>query len=132
MNIQKTSLIILIAVVMVLSTVAFAAPASSNTEWQVVKRAVQEDVRPAAVRGEARWFKILITDRNGKGEVVRITLPLSLIEGIAVMASDKNVRCNGRDLDLNFVEILEELKKAGPLALVEIGDDDGMIRIWIE
>jgi len=131
MKMKITSLIAVIAVAAVFAGGAFAAP-SSNNEWQVVKRAAQNDAPRAAVRGEAKWFKILITDRHDKGEEVRITLPLGLIKGIACLASDKHVRCNGRDLDFDFAEILDQLEKAGPLALVEIGDDDGMIKVWIE
>ena len=131
MKIRKSVFIALLAIVTVFGGVTFAAP-SSNDNWQVIKRAVQEDPHPDAVRGEAKWFKILITDRKEKGGEVRITLPLSLIEGIAQLASDKHFRCNGRELDLNFADILDELKKAGPLALIEIGDDDGTIKVWIE
>jgi hypothetical protein len=131
MKIRKSGFIALIAVMTVLGGAAFAAP-SSNDNWQVIKRAVQEDPHPAAVRGEAKWFKILITDRKEKGGEVRITLPLSLIEGLAELVSDEPIRCNGRELNLNFADILEELKKAGPLALIEIGDDDGTIKVWIE
>ena len=131
MKTKMTGFIAMIAVAAVFAGAVFAAP-SSNNEWQVVKRAAQNDTPRATVRGEAKWFKILITDRREKGEEVRITLPLSLIKGIAGLASDKHVRCHGRDLDLDFAEILDQLEKAGPLALVEIGDDEGMIKVWIE
>lgn len=131
MKTKTTGFIAVIVVVAVFAGAAFAAP-SSNNEWQVVKKTSQNDAPRAVVRGEAKWFKVLIMDRHEKGEEVRITLPLSLIKGIACLASDKHVRCHGRDLDLDFVEILDQLEKAGPLALIEIGDDEGMIKVWIE
>jgi len=132
MNTRKTTLPVLIALLL-LGGAAIAAP--SNTEWQVIKTAIGEDARPEAVRGESRWLKILITDKRSKEENVRITLPLGLVEGlIRLAATDDHHRfkCNGRELDVDILEILNQLKKAGPLALVEVNDGDEMIKIWIE
>ncbi|MCX6565906.1 MAG: hypothetical protein NTW38_05705 [Candidatus Aminicenantes bacterium] len=135
MKTKKKGFIATMAMMAVLGTSVFAAPAASNDNWQVIKNAVREDARPEAVRGEPKWFKVLITDRNSKEENVRITLPLSLIEGLVRLAAADNhhgFRCNGRDLDIDVLEILDQLKKAGPLALVEVNDGDEAIKIWIE
>lgn len=138
MKTLKKTLIAVTVLAAVLGTGAFAAPAApmSNDSWQVIKTAVREDARPEAVRGEPQWFKVLITDKHSKEDNVRITLPLSLVEGlIRLAASDdhhRGFKCNGREFDFDVLEILNQLKKAGPLALVEVNDGDEMIKIWIE
>ena len=132
MSVAKKILVTLLAVMTVLGSAAFSTPSSENDSWRVVKKAVQEDARPARVRGEAKWFKILIMDRHEKGGELKITLPLSLVEGIVQLASHERFKCNGREYDIEFSEILNQLKKAGPMALIEISDDDGLIKVWIE
>jgi len=140
MKISKTNLMAVTAFVAILGLAAFAAPATSasNDDWQVIKNAVKEEARPEAVRGEPKWFKILIMDRHSREETLKITLPLSFVEGLLKLAEDKHVRCDDIDedldfdLDLDFEEILDQLKKAGPMALIEITGDDGLIKIWIE
>jgi len=137
MNIAKKTLIGVIAAVIVLGTTAPSAAASDNDNWRIVKRAVQEDeTRPAEVRRktdrrEPRWFKVLILDRKDGGDL-KITLPLSLVEGIIQLASHERFKCNGREYDFELSEMLNQLKKAGPMALIEISDDDGLIKVWIE
>jgi hypothetical protein len=141
MKIVKKTLMGILATFLVLGMFATSAPASDNDSWRIVKRAVQEDQpRPAEARAEIReetrrteprWFKIVIKDHNGRSDL-KITLPLSLIEGLAELASGEHLKCNGRDLDLDFPEILRALKKAGPMALIEITGDDGLIKVWIE
>ncbi|MBN1938637.1 MAG: hypothetical protein JW843_03560 [Candidatus Aminicenantes bacterium] len=135
MNIVKKISTAGIALVLTIGSAVLAAPASDNDNWRVVKNAVKRDARRASTRGEAKWFKILIADRGGDGGELKITLPLSLVEGLARLAAleeDKHFRCGDRDLDIDILEVLEQLKEAGPMALIEIKDDDGLIRIWIE
>ncbi|MHB8054662.1 MAG: hypothetical protein ACYDH3_05400 [Candidatus Aminicenantales bacterium] len=138
MKTLKKNLMAVTAIAAILGLAAFAAPAvaSPDDNWQVVKNAVREEARPAAVRGEAKWFKVVITNGHSKEDNLKITLPLSLVEGLAQLAaaSEKHhgFHCNGRELDIDVLEILDQLKKAGPLALVEINDGDESIKIWIE
>jgi hypothetical protein len=136
MSIAKKSLIAGIVVVMIAATSSWAVPASDNDNWRVVKNAVKEGARPAPAHWEARWFKILLRERGRHGGELKITLPLSLVEGLARLAAlddgEKHFRCGDRDLDIDILEVLEQLKEAGPLALIEIQGEDGLIKIWIE
>lgn len=143
MKARAKSLIAVSAIAAVFGSMAFAAPAAaSDKDWRVIKNAVREDSRPRGRRGEAEWFKIIITDRHSREENLKLTLPLSLVEGIVKMASvhsrDRHVRCRDFDpdididIDIDFEEILVQLKKAGPMSLFEIRDDDALIKIWIE
>ena len=138
MKTLKKSIMAATVIAAVLGTAAFAAPVvnASNDSWQVIKNAVREDARPEAVRGEAKWFKIIITDKHSKEENLRLTLPLSLVEGLLQLAANEDhhhhFRCGDHDMDIDILAILDQLKKAGPLALVEVNDDDQQIKIWIE
>lgn len=136
MNKMKNRLAALAAAAAVGISFAPALAASENDSWQMVKRAVQEESRPASARKEARWFKIIIADRGSRGGDLKVTLPLSLVEGLARLAAvsdePRRFRCGDRELDIDVLEVLEQLKEAGPLALIEIKDDDVLIKIWIE
>lgn len=145
MNPRVKRLIAASAVAAVLGSAVPAAPAaaSDNENWRIIKNAVREDGRRGDARREARWFKIVITDRSDKDNVVRVTLPLSLVEGIARLASTRRCRDFDADLDLDlddldidvdidFAEILYRLKKSGRRSLFELRDGGDSIRIWIE
>jgi len=135
---RATIFIAVLAITALLGPAAFAAPAADHDNWQVIKNAVREDARPARHRGEAKWFKIVITDRHSREENLKITLPLSLVEGLVKMADSRHFRCNDFDadgdidVDIDFEEVLDLLKKSGPMSLVEIDGDDGTIKVWIE
>jgi len=120
------------AVVVALSLVASAGPDDKSREnWKVIKREVRDNPRLETGR-EAKWLKVLITSGRSERETVRLSLPLSLIEAIADLASDRHIRCEDKDLDLDFREILTVLKKSGPMSLIEISDHGEKIKVWIE
>jgi len=127
----KSTRIALIAAAAVFAGAAMASPVRDDS-WRVVKRAVQkEKSRPSGHHREARSFKILILDEHDNEEL-KITIPLSLVEGIIELVADEHFKCNGREYDIDLSDILDALKKGGPTALVEISGDDGLIKIWIE
>jgi len=127
----KKFLPVLLAAALLALTVA-AAPANENREnWQVIKRAVRDDA-PRAIGREARFLKILITSGRSHREKLRLTLPLSLVEAVVRMASDKHGHFDCEDLDLDFREVLAELRKGGPQALLEIKEHGETIKIWLE
>jgi hypothetical protein len=113
---------------------ALAAPvlkAEHRFDFQSMKKAVKEN--PAYVKGqEVKWLKVLITDKRAKRDTVKITLPLVLVEAFVRCADDKHVRMHDADCDIDFQALLAELKKAGPTALIEISDDDAVLKVWLE
>jgi len=115
-----------------LLVVAFAAPAAGSDNRQdlkVIKKAVKENpsFRPGR---EVTRFNLEIRDRRGHKDKVRITVPLALFDLISLCADDERIRFE--DSDIDFKELLRELKKAGPGMLLEIQDGHGSFKIWLD
>lgn len=118
--------------VMVLSFVSMNFLSAEDTSTiQAIKKAVKENPRYNA-GSEVKWFKVLITDTRTKKDKVKITLPISLIELIAKHCNEKNLKVNRDEYDIDLKELLAELKKLGPMALVEIYEDDELVKVWLE
>jgi len=100
-------------------------------DYQVIKKAVQDNPK-AEVKGEVKWFKVLVIDNKTQKEKVKITMPIALVEIFMRCAEDKEVKLKSMDTKLNMEELLAELKKAGPLSIVEINEEDETVKVWLE
>jgi len=127
---KKTACLIILAALTAL-WIAPAAAAEKKDSLQTIRKAVREGVEQAPSR-EPRFFKLLITDHRSKKETVRVTLPLSLVEAFVRAADNKHLRFREHGCDVDLGEILAELKKAGPLALIEVQDEHALLKVWIE
>jgi hypothetical protein len=47
-------------------------------------------------------------------------------------ADNKNLRIDRDDYDIDLKELFAELKKVGPMALIEVYEDDEIVKIWLE
>lgn len=103
---------------------------NNRHDLQAIKKAVKKSgTRMEA--GEAKWFKVLITDvQNGKDKV-RITLPLSLLE-LFIRHGSPHCRIDREHYEIDFKEMFAELKELGPMVMIEILEDDELIKIWLE
>ena len=115
-----------------LLVVVFAAPAAGAEKGQdlkVIKKAVRENpsYRPGR---EVTRFNLEIRDTRAHREKVRITLPLALFDLVLKCADNERLRLDDCDVDIR--ELFEEMKKAGPTALLEIEDRHGSIKIWLD
>lgn len=111
--------------------VALFMAADSRTDYQAIKKAVKENL--AYDQGkEVKWFKILVTDNRTNKEKVRITIPLSLVEVFARSAENKNLKIRDHHCELDLAELIAELKKIGPMALIEIYEEDETVKVWLE
>jgi hypothetical protein len=114
--------------------VAFTAPvakAEKRDDLQAIKKAVREN--PAYEAGkEVMWFKVLVTDTKTGKDKVRITLPIALVEAFLRCADDKHVRMHRHDCDVDVAALFAELKKAGPMALIEVWEKDESVKVWLE
>lgn len=123
-----------IAVLAVLAVALVAAPfarAGRTDDFQAIQKAVKQN--PAYEPGkEAQWFKVLITDTKTGKDKVRITLPLSLIELLVSCSDDKPMKLNEGKCDIDLKTLFAELKKVGPMALIEIMDEGALIKVWLE
>jgi hypothetical protein len=127
---KKTALVALFVLGTALAAAAGSA-ADRTGDFQAIQKAVKQN--PAYEEGkEVKWFKVLVTDAKTNKDKVRITMPIGLLEVLANCAGDKalHVRNEGADIDLKV--LLAELKKMGPMALIEIYEEDEIIKVWLE
>jgi len=127
---KKITVTVLTVLVLSLVSVNFLS-AEDTSSIQAIRKAVKENPMYNA-GSEAKWFKVLITDTRTKKDKVKITLPISLVELFIKCSHEKNLRVNRHDYDLDLKELFTELKKIGPMALVEICEDDELVKVWLE
>lgn len=101
-----------------------------DPDLQAIKKAVKENpkVKPGQ---EVKWFKVLITDTKTKEPKVKVTLPISLIE-LILDAEHDHFNIDRDEYDVDVREIFRELKKAGPMAIIEVYEEDETIKVWFE
>jgi len=107
------------------------ALADGHDDIQAIKKAVKENPNYEPGK-EVKWFKVLVTDNKAGKDKVRITLPISLVEAFVKCADDKHLQIDKGECDIDFGELLTELKKVGPMAIVEIFEDDETVKVWLE
>jgi hypothetical protein len=100
-------------------------------DYQVIKKAVQDNPKAEPAK-EVKWFKVLVVDNKTGKEKVKITMPIALVEIFARCADNKQVQMKNIGCTLNIEELLAELKKVGPLAIVEINEEDETVKVWLE
>jgi hypothetical protein len=125
---KRTALII-----MALLALGLAAPAvaAHDNDFQSIQKAVKKN--PAYREGkEVRWFKVEIMDGHSRANKLKITLPIALIELVLSCSDTRHVRLDDGDCEVDLKALWKELKKAGPMALIEIRDDDALIKVWLE
>ncbi len=110
---------------------AFAA---GQNDFQTIQKAVRQN--PAYEEGrEVRWFKVVISDGTSNEAQLKITLPIALIELILSQDSVRHVKLDDDKYgkcEVDLKALWNELKKAGPMALVEISDHGAVIKVWLE
>jgi len=118
----------------VLTLVFLATPllrAQNHSDFQAIQKAVKQN--PAYEEGkDVKWFKVLVTDAKTGKDKVRITLPLALIETFLKCADNKHLKIHDADCDIDFQALFTELKKVGPMALIEITEENEIVKVWLE
>jgi len=128
----RTALIILAAFSLGL-TAGPAWTASKDKDFKIIQRAVNQGPAPAVeTRGEVKWLKVLISDDNSREARVKLTLPVALIEVLISCTDSRHFKVDEGDCEIDLKAVWAALKKAGPLALVEIEDDGAIIKVWLE
>ncbi len=129
---KRTTLAII--VILAVAGLALPAGAAKRNDFRVIQNAVRNS--PAAESGrdrELRWFKVTIQDARSGGAGVKITLPIVLIEAVLDSTDCRRFKLDDDHGEIDLKAIWSALKKAGPLALVEIkGDDGAVIKVWLE
>ena len=124
----KRNLILVFFVLAAFMAAAFPVLGDSSAEkdYRVIKNAVKEKKDS----GEISWFRIEVTDKKADKVKVKIKLPMSVID--LLIESDDDLKIDSEKCKLNLKKILAELKKAGPTTLIEVEEDDVLVKIWIE
>ena len=128
---MKRITVLVLALIMVGFFSAGLVLADSDDDLQAVKKAVKENPQYDPGK-EAKWFKVLVTDAQTKKDKVKITLPISLVELFMKCTDNKNLRIDRDEYDIDLKELFTELKKVGPMALIEVYEDDEIVKIWLE
>lgn len=127
---KKAAIIVLVVFTLTLFLMSFLL-AERKDDIQAVKKAVKNNPEYKAGT-EVKWFKVLVTDTRTKKDKVRITLPISLVDIFIKFSPDKNLRVNCDDYDIDLKELFAEIKKLGPMVLIEVYEDDKVVKIWLE
>jgi hypothetical protein len=128
---MKRTTFLVLAVIGVAFLGATFVLGESKDDIQAIRKAVKENPNYEPGK-EVKWFKVLVTDTRTNKDKVRITLPLSLVEVFVKCADDKHLRIHDHDCDIDFEELLAELKKVGPMAFIEVYEDDEIVKVWLE
>jgi hypothetical protein len=107
------------------------AIADDRVDFQAIKKAVKDNPNYEPGK-DVKWFKVLVTDTKTNKDKVKITLPLVLVEVFLKCADDKHLRINDGDCNIDFEALLAELKKIGPMALIEVYEDGETVKVWLE
>jgi len=127
--------IVLVSVCLVVFLFGFVVSAGLFAEtaddYKVIKNAVKSPESSRAGQTGVKWFKILVVGKDGDHEKVKITLPVSLMEIMINACPDKKFKIDhGCQIDIR--KVWNDLKAAGPLALVEVEDHGETVKIWFE
>jgi len=127
---KKVAGLVLIAFALSLLTPNLILADTKEDDFQAIKKAVKEN--PSYETGkEVKWFKVLVTDNVTKKDKIKITLPISLLE-ILLKSGHKHPGLHLDECDIDFGELFKELKKLGPMVLIEVIEDDETVKIWFE
>ena len=105
--------------------------ASGGEDFKSFKKAVKENTAFEPGK-DAKWLKILITDTRTDEVQVKITLPIALVEIALKCVDDAEIELDDVDCDLDLKALWKELKKAGPMTMIEIRDGDELVKVWLE
>jgi hypothetical protein len=118
---------LLLVIFLMVTFMAATLPVLGSAEdYKVIKRAVKNK----KTTDEVTWFRLEVTDKADKKTKVKIRIPLSLVELFADCekeAIDLKDKCK-----ISLKTILRELKKHGPMTLIEAECDKELVKIWFE
>jgi hypothetical protein len=118
---------LMLVIFLMVTFMAATLPALGSAEdYKVIKRAVKNK----KTSDEVTWFRIEVTDKKAKKTKVKIRIPFSLVEMFADCekeAIDLKDKCK-----ISLKTILKELKKNGPMTLIEVECDKELVKIWFE
>jgi hypothetical protein len=119
---------------------------AAEDDLAVVRRAVaRQEAKPAdpVVRAEPpaarkasdlKWLKVRVTEKGTRRAKVTINLPIALVRALGddypIDFGRRRYDDGGDEKRLRLGEVLAALEAGSPL--VEIDDDDALVRVWVE
>lgn len=128
---MKKVIWLILFTLLVLFLISGFAYTGDRDDYQVIKKAVHDNSK-SEMKGEVRWFRVLVVDNRTGKEKVKITMPIALVEIFVRCAEQKEVKIKSMNSTINMEELLSELKKAGPLSIIEINEEDETVKVWLE
>jgi hypothetical protein len=127
---RKTTLLVLVVVIscFILANLLLG---TEDFDLQTIKKAVKKNPLYNANK-EVRWFKMIITCKHNQKEKLQVTLPLTLVDLFFDCTKERELKIDCDDYDLDLRKLYRELKKAGPMSLIEITGEDGILKVWLE
>lgn len=127
---KKAAILVLILLALSVLLISFLLAGGSD-DYQVIKKAVKENPNYKPGK-EVKWFKVLVADSKTNKVRVKVTLPISVIEIFLECAGDKHLKIDHDDCEIDLKEVFKELKELGPMALIEVYQEDETVKIWLE
>ena len=137
---MKTTVLVFAAGLAAFAVPAVASGKSVDEDLAVVKKATASAGGSERVTAEApprprsdapQWFRVRIVEKGRKKATVKINLPLFLVH--AVGGDVPIPGCEGRGgkgSSMTLGEVLRALDSGE--SLVEIEDENGTVRVWVE
>lgn len=116
----------IIAIFLMVTFVAVAIPVMGDSaeDYKIIKKALKNKKKG----GDIAWFRVEVKERKTRKTTVKIRLPIAVVDMLAECDEDIKIdKCK-----INLKRIIKDLKKHGPMTLIEIDSDDGYVRIWFE
>lgn len=106
-------------------------PATSRTQEPEPR---PEAARPARTSGkQPNWLKVRVTEKGTSRKKVTVNLPLALVRALDDGDFPINFGCGEkqhRRCSIKLAEVLDALESGQDL--VEVDDEDQLVRIWVE
>lgn len=116
-------------VLLVLVGLNGTAFAGSSDDYKVIKKSAKENT--ATSMEEVKWFKIEVRDMETDKIKVKVTIPISLVEVVSNWCPEGKMHIEN-DMEIDLKQMVQELKKIGPMAFIEVYEDNETVKIWVE
>lgn len=141
MNKKRNLVVVIFLMTMFLAVNGFVF--GSPEDYRVIKNGVKGKKQS----GEVTCLRIEVVDKKNKKSSVKVRVPLDFIYMLSDMVGEDVLEEVVEDISdevgdkmakklkegkISLKMILSNLKKYGPMTLIEVDEDDEMVKIWIE
>lgn len=103
---------------------------TSDEDYKVIKNAVKSQ----GSGGDVAWFRLEVFDKKANKTEVKIKIPIALVDMVAEsIGEDISIKGDkGSKCDVDLKKFIKILKTNGPATLIEVDDEDSLVKIWFE